>query len=201
MSEPRTKSSSKRRLAIAHAHSGHHAYVFLRAGNRGIFGNVQLPVVDLNDVLDLDLPLTKDEGSAALHAVREPIRRYIESHFSIHVDGREVPYILDDSRFIEPAGEGYVSTNYQATELDLDRPALFKVEFDALVDVLPERETLLIVVNARGFGRYTSGHERRYEMGADQTTREFVLERPTGPQNVSGTLRELQRAVANRLRR
>lgn len=201
MSQRPTKSSSKRRVAIAHAHSGHRAYVFLRAGNRSIFGSVQLPVVDLREVLDLAMPPAPDDSSAASPAVLEPIRGYLESHFSIHIDGREVRYALDESRLIEIEGDLYVSTSYHATGLDLGRPALFRVEFDALVDVLPERETLLIVLNSRGFGRYKSEEERRYEMGAGQTIREFVVQRPTGPQKVTGTLRELQRAVADRLRR
>lgn len=186
-----------RQVTIAHAHSGEDTYVFVVAGKHGLSGSVHFPVAVLNQVLELGLPATEQEATAALPAVTDSIHRHIAEHLSVDVDGEAVPIRLSPPDYKSPHAGGYIVTDYHSSSSRVVRPARVTVSFDGGSDGQAD----LIVRNEYGWGRFTRNDETRLAFSRQTPEHEVLVPRPPFTKDLAGTGYRVVRGIRKRLRR
>lgn len=191
----------RRQVTVAHAHSGEDTYVFVVAGKHGVSGSVHFPIAVLNQVLELDIPATEQEATAALPPATESIHSYITEHLSVDIDGESVTIDLLRPEYKSPRVGGYVVTDYRTSVRSLERPARVAVEFDGVFDRMPGGHVDLIVRNEYGWGKFTRNDETRLAFDAETSRHELVFDRPSLAKDFAGTQARVRHGISKRLRR
>ena len=72
---------------VASAHSGEESYVYLDIYDTSIEGRVELPIIDVNEILALNIP-QGEEAEEAVAANLALLQNYAAEHFAIGTDTR-----------------------------------------------------------------------------------------------------------------
>ncbi len=131
------------------------SYVFLKFLDNEISMRLEIPLIELNEILELGIgdPLTADRAEVDTHMVK--IREYVLDHFSLSHAGSplQLNYTEYDFRHIEKA-------NYVLIFMDADAgsiPEAIEVTFDPFFDELPRHKSLLVVEENFRTGTFDNG--------------------------------------------
>ncbi len=130
------------------AHSGKQSYVYLGFFDSEIDGRVELPVRDLGAVLDIDFGTDAVAITAAFDANRDEVVSYVDSHFGLEsVDGESWDVEYGDVSVLDLGASSYLLFPFEVTEGFDTVPRQLVVEFDAIIEVDPQKDALLHIEN------------------------------------------------------
>jgi hypothetical protein len=130
------------------AHSGKQSYVYLGFFDSEIDGRVELPVRDLGAVLDIDFGTDAVAITAAFEEHRDEIVSYVDAHFTLEaVDGDAWDLEYGDVSVLELGANSYLLFPFDVAEDFDEAPRELVVEFDAIIEVDPEKDALLHIEN------------------------------------------------------
>jgi len=130
------------------AHSGKQSYVYLGFYDSELDGRVEIPVRDLGAVLDIDFGTNRETITAALEANRNEIIAYVDSHMALEsVDGDEWDIEYGAVSVLNLGADSYLLFPFDVAEDFDEAPRELVVEFDAIIDVDPDKDALLHIEN------------------------------------------------------
>jgi hypothetical protein len=130
------------------AHSGKQSYVYLGFYDTELDGRVEIPVRDLGAVLDIDFGTNRETITAALEANRNEITSYVDSHLALEsVDGDEWDIEYGAVSVLNLGANSYLLFPFDVAEDFDEAPRELVVEFDAIIDVDPDKDALLHIEN------------------------------------------------------
>lgn len=149
---------------FAYAHSGTESYLYVKADDGSISGNVQFPVGDLNSVLGLSLPTEK----AALTAAMASSSDQIESYAAEHVSVGGWPLRFTGHRALERKVGSYAILDYELTEIPNPIPRQFSIRYDGIIHSNHHHHALILVKTSAGIGPLQTVNEERFSCSEDQ---------------------------------
>ncbi len=160
----------------AAAHTTEQPYLYVFVTESGIDGRAELAIDDIATVLDLDL--TGDDAAieATLRDNADLLRRYLEDHLAISVDGVERPLefgsvdlFREGSANLAFAVIQYTAGSHEST------PAALDIEFDPFFDEIPGRDGLLLVNGGFELGEFAPDKEALVTVGAENRRADIDL--------------------------
>ena len=130
------------------AHSGKQSYVYLGFYDSEIDGRVEIPVRDLGSVLGIDFGTNRETITAALEANRDEIIAYVDAHMALEgVDGDQWALEYGAVSVLNLGANSYLLFPFDVAEDFDEAPREVVVEFDAIIDVDPDKDALLHIEN------------------------------------------------------
>ena len=178
--------------ASVDAHSGKQSYLYVSVYDDGVDGRLEIPVVDLERVLDAQIPQSMGGASEAVRALTGEIIGYVREHLSFADD--DGPWTLDlgDVLQILPTENGpYVVLPFAIDE-NFDRaPRAFTVDLSVIIESDAEKDALLIIEDDWSSATFDNGSEpllafstgsteQRVELGGASTAESMLAIRGIG---------------------
>jgi hypothetical protein len=130
------------------AHSGKQSYVYLGFFDSEIEGRVELQVGDLGSVLGIDFGTDAETITAAFEANRAEIVSYVAEHFGLEsLDGDVWDVEYGEVSVLELGANSYLLFPFDVVEDFDESPRELVVEFDAIIEVDPDKDALLHIEN------------------------------------------------------
>ena len=191
-------------VRVAHAHSGTHSYAYVVVKDGSVEGNVQFPITDLNDVLDLALPADQQGALEAMRHHRDAIEGYAAQHLTLSSNGQQWALRFTGHRVLERKSYSYAIVDYVIDE-PFDAPLRrVTITYDGIVHANPHHEALVIVRTTAGFGPLQHKDDITLTISSDETTHDVSLPGESTWANVVGAARYVEaqaRRLVTRLRK
>lgn len=158
---------------VAVGHTGDQSYVYLDIFDSNIEGEIHYPVDDLNEVLDVDIPLEPDEAIAWAEANTGIIHDYSADHIAIgDVTGSSWPIVFGSFDSFEVGDGAYLVAAFEVDREFGEVPRQFVLTFDGIMHAKPERDALLAIATDFGSGTFNNEADTllRYAPGATTLT-------------------------------
>ncbi len=173
----------------ASAHSGVESYVYLDVYDTTIEGRVEFPIVDLNEVLALDIPLDEEGALAAAEANRDLLHEYAASHLQVGDDSGDWPIVFEGFSVIEIGAAG----SYLVLDFEVDRvfspvPRRFTATYDGIFHAKTERSALLLIGTDWGSGTFDNADSELLRYTPGRTTQAVDLGDTSFWKGVSGVI-------------
>ena len=161
----------------AFAHSGKQSYVYLGFYDSEIDGRVELPVRDLGAVLGIDFGTDADTINAAFETNRDDVTSYVDSHLALEsIDGEAWDLEYGDVSVLDLGANSYLLFPFEvASEFD-DVPRELVVEFDAIIEVDPEKDALLHIEHDVRSAVFNNESDPLLGFSTGQTVQTVVLD-------------------------
>lgn len=133
----------------AGAHSLEDSYLYLEITDAALGGRVEMPISDLEVVLDMTFPGTDDDLVEAIAAGRGEIETYLSDNVSLGADGSTWPLTFGDIELLDqgdPADGNYVLFFFEAEAPD-EIPRRIDVTFQPFFDEIGDRGGLVLIAN------------------------------------------------------
>ena len=153
---------------LAYAHSGTQSYVFVRVNGSQVTGNVQFPIADLNEILDLSIPQTGGEHEVASNL--EKIQRYTDDHVAVRHGSQEWTFEFPEFRLFEDQRGSYVILDFAIDDAPDPLPSEVTLTYDGIIEAMPDRDALVIVETDSRWERYRRSMDRSTPYRAGSTS-------------------------------
>ena len=159
------------------AHSGKQSYVYLGFYDSEVDGRVEIPVRDLGPVLGIDFGTNRETITAALEANRDEIISYVDSHMALEsVDGDEWALEYGAVSVLNLGANSYLLFPFDVAEDFDEAPREVVVEFDAIIEVDPDKDALLHIENDVRSGVVKNESDPILGFSTGQTVQTVALE-------------------------
>ena len=135
-----------------YAHSGTQSYVFVSLNGSQVTGNVQFPIADLNEILELAIPQTGGGHEVAPNLER--IQRYANDHVAVRNGSRDWTFEFRGFRLLEHQRGSYVILDFAIVDAPDPLPSEVRLTYDGIIEAMPDREALVIVETDSRWERY-----------------------------------------------
>lgn len=144
--------------STASAHLGNQSYVYLQIFDTAIAGRIEVPIIDLNRVLDLDIEPTADDVLDQVEANLSPIHAYLQDHFSIGPeDGSSTwSYTFEETEILDLGGGSYGVFQFEVDQSFDPPPRTFTVGYDAIIEFDSDRDGFLLIATDWGSGTFNN---------------------------------------------
>ena len=158
--------------SAAQAHTGNQSYVYLEIFDTAIAGRVEYPIMDLNRILGLDIPIDEPETLEALEANADVIQDYTAQHLAIGPeDGLSMwPYEFGDIELLDLGGGSYAVFNFEIEERFDPPPRTFTVSYDAIIEADSDRDGFLLIATDWGSGTFDNEADEFLRFSQGDTT-------------------------------
>lgn len=160
---------------IAHAHSGTDSYVYVVVAGDGITGNVQFPIADLNEVLELAIPQDEAGAMQETRTHLATIEAYAREHLAIGTGEADWTLAFTSQRILERKAGSYTILEYRVADRLSPVPRTFTIWYDGILHARVERHGLVIVKTSAGFGSLRTVSEERIPYRAGSTFQEVAV--------------------------
>jgi hypothetical protein len=142
----------------ASAHVGNQSYVYLEIFDTAIAGRVEVPIIDLNRVLDLDIEPTADDALDQVEANLPAIHGYLFDHLSLGpADGASTwQYTFGETNVLDLGGGSYAVFEFEVDQRFDPPPRTFTVSYDAIIEFDADRDGLLLIATDWGSGTFNN---------------------------------------------
>ncbi len=187
----------------ASAHSGTQSYLFIRVFDDGIDGRLEFPIGDLNRLLDADVPdptrlddvQPAERGAARTSALArfQPLasrmEAYLDSQLRIGpVGGKSWQRRYSDWELLGTESGGYLTVRFDIVDLLDPPPRSFEVQFDAMIEALPNYSTLLLLETDWQGGVFNNQEQPLLTFREGHTRQRVDLDEPSFWAGIAGTI-------------
>ncbi len=120
------------------------SYVFLKIFDEVVHGRLEIPVKNLNEVLELSLADPQSADTAELAPHMEKVLAYLAGHLDMKVNGEEVQLAFGGAAFRHIEIANYLMLDF-STNTVASVPKNIEVRFDPFFDNYPRYKGLLVV--------------------------------------------------------
>ena len=160
------------------AHSDQQSYLYLDVTDRSLGGRVEVPWVDLREVLGLELEGDGDALLAELEANRDRIGDYLAANMGFGPDGVAWPISFGDIYLFE-SDEPEFDLDYAVLDFTVAAeqpvPRVFDVRFEPFLDEVDGRNHLMLIANDWEAGVIDNGFETLLAFDAGNRVQEADL--------------------------
>lgn len=160
----------------AQAHTGTQSYVYLEIYDTAIAGNVQYPIVDVNEVLDLAIPQDRAGAFAAIQENLATLQTYTIEHLAIGDGTTWWTIDFTGFRVLEISAGSYAVLEFELAERFDPVPREFTVTFDGIMSDKPDRDALLLIASDWQSGTFRNEGESLLRYTADNPRQVVQLE-------------------------
>lgn len=172
---------------VASAHSGEESYVYLDIYDTSIEGRIELPIIDVNDVLGLDIP-QGEEADAAVAANLRTLQEYAADHFAIGTAAEPWAVVFDGYGIIDADNGSYAVLQFEVDKEFESTPREFTTTYDGILHAKPERSALLIIGTDFGSGTFNNEASELLRYSPGSTTQAVDLGDTSFWKGVSGVI-------------
>ena len=155
------------------AHNGEQSLVYLDIFDSTIEGEIHYPVADLNEVLDLDIPLDAEDAVEWAEANPGIIENYSAEHIAISdIDGEQWPIVFSGFDGLDVGTGAFLLAVFEVDREFTEVPRQFVVAYDGIFHAKPERDALLAIATDFGSGTFNNEADTlvRYSPGSTSQT-------------------------------
>lgn len=174
----------------ASAHSGVQSYVYLEIFDDAIAGRIEIPIRDVNRVLDLDIPIDAPDTQAEVERTAPTVQAYLLEHFSIGpADGSTTwTYTFDDVELLDLGGSSYAVYPFEVDERFDPPPRQFTVSYTAIIEAGQDRDAFLLIATDFGSGTFNNEADEFLRFTADDSTHVVDLDDASWWKGFGGTI-------------
>ena len=167
----------------AAAHSGTHAYIYVKAEDGTISGSVQLPESQVAQAMGREVPPPEFES------IRRELEDRVRSGVSIRdADGAQLPLDFLGLRTVSTKSGAYAALDYR-----IDGPAALprRLTVDAApwLDADHHRNVEVLTTTGVGWGRFNRTHRTHDHLSQQEPTAAVELREPSFGAHLAGTVR------------
>ncbi len=153
---------------LVYAHSGTQSYVFVNVSGSLVTGNVQFPIADLNEILELAIPQTGGVHEVAQDLER--IQRYTNDHVAVRNGSHDWTFEFRGLRLLEHQRGSYLILDFAIADAPDPLPSEVRLTYDGIIEAMPDREALVIVETDSRWERYRRSVDRSIPYRAGSTS-------------------------------
>lgn len=126
------------------AHNLGQSYLYLQVGEDTIGARVELPLTELNRVLELELPTDKKIRREDIEPHIDTIRTYVDEHTALDCNPQTCRLAFQNFRFLNTTFAQFLLLEYDLAGFDT-LPSAIDVSFDVILEQLPQHTTMLLI--------------------------------------------------------
>lgn len=126
------------------AHNLGQSYVYLQIQKETLSTRVEMPVKELNQVLELGLPTDKKVRRGDIEPHINTIRAYVDEHLTLDCAPETCRPVFQDYRFLNTTFAQFLLLDY-ALEGFQTRPTAIDVTHDLILEQLPQHTNMLLI--------------------------------------------------------
>ena len=119
-------------------------YVYLHVRENMLSARVEIPIKELNQVLDLELPAEKKIRSDDIEPHLEQLGAYVDEHLTLDCAPQVCNLVFQDYRFLNTTFAQFLTIDY-ALEGFQQMPEAIDATYDVILEQLPQHTTMLLV--------------------------------------------------------
>lgn len=131
-------------LSDALAHNLGQSYVYLQVRENMLSARVEMPIKELNQVLNLGLPAEKKIRSDDIEPHIEQIQAYVDEHLTLDCAPQACSLIFQDYGFLNTTFAQFLKIDY-ALDGFQQMPEAIDATYDVILEQLPQHTTMLLV--------------------------------------------------------
>lgn len=158
------------------AHSGKQSYLYISLFDDGVEGRVEIPVVDLDRVLRVDLADAPGGLRGGVRAAQAEIEVYVSGHFSLGDDTGTWSIEFGSAEVLATENGPYAVLPYVVDESFDGAPTRFTAEFDVVIESDPEKDALLIIEDDWRSATFDNGSDPLLGFSTGLTVQDVVLD-------------------------
>ncbi len=195
----------RRRVTVAYAHSGSQSYVYFVLNGTRLVGALHLPEGDLSTAVGSPLTTKSDDSDLDAGSARA-VDGYLVNHFRVHSGSGEVTIRFGKMVKRQTSAGPYVIVDYAASDLEVERPASLRVQFDALHEIDHHGGASMIVMVSRGWAGLYRHEESTIDIDGSQddvvdvTEGTFIVDLRASVEQVGRLIRGKFRGARKRLK-
>lgn len=131
-------------MPSAIAHALNQSYLYFQVGESDITTRIELPVKDLNEVLDLGLDSEKRISQEQLMPYMDEIKAYAAEHTNIDCGAQSCELVFTEAGYLSNYQAQFLLLNYDLAGLE-SLPDSLDVTFDVMLEEKPQNTNMLLI--------------------------------------------------------
>lgn len=163
--------------ASVNAHALGQSYLFLSIFEHSVEGRVEIPITDLNNALNLDLPTDRSLTETDLEPYIEEIKSYVSDRVQLSPNGASTKLRLTGYRLFATSFAQYLVLDFMLDGL-VESPEYVDIGYALIFDVNPDHRGLSVIEN--NWKTSVFNNERNVSLTFSPTTRNQRLDLSSG---------------------
>ncbi|NEP19665.1 MAG: HupE/UreJ family protein [Leptolyngbya sp. SIO4C1] len=159
------------------AHKLGQSYVYLQVGEDTIDARLEIPVKELNQVLDLGFPADKKVRQAEIEPHLEQIQAYVDNHFQLSCQPQTCGLMFRGYDFLNTTFAQFLQLRYSVMPVD-GIPDQLQVTYDVILAEQPQHINMLLIEENWQTG--TFGNESQALLIFDQAGQSKTVDLTSG---------------------
>lgn len=126
------------------AHNLGQSYIYFQVGENTLSARVEMPVKDLDTVLNLGLPADKKIRMGDIEPHIEQIRGYVDENVSLDCAPQTCGLVFQDYGFLNTTFSQFLTLDY-VLEGFQDMPETIAITYDVILEQLPQHTNMMLV--------------------------------------------------------
>jgi len=126
------------------AHNLGQSYIYFQIREDAISARVEMPVKELTQVLELDLPADKKVSKEAIAPHMEQIKTYVDENVTLDCAPETCDLVFQDFRFLNTTFSQFLLLEYDLEGFQV-LPSAIDVTYDVILEQLPQHTNMLLV--------------------------------------------------------
>ncbi|NEQ54641.1 MAG: HupE/UreJ family protein, partial [Leptolyngbya sp. SIO3F4] len=131
-------------MPSAVAHKLGQSYIYLQIKEDSIAARVEMPIKELNDVLELDFPTDKKVGKDDVEPHLENIRTYVDDNLTLDCAPEACALEFQDYEFLNTTFAQFLLLKYDLKGFR-ELPTSIDVVYDVILEQLPQHTNMLLI--------------------------------------------------------
>ncbi|ESA38536.1 membrane protein [Leptolyngbya sp. Heron Island J] len=131
-------------LPGATAHNLGQSYIYLQIREDAISARVEMPVKELSEVLELDLPVEQKVRRDDIEPYIEQIRAYVDEHLTLSCAPQACSPVFQEYGFLNTTFSQFLTLEYNLNGFQA-MPEAIDVTYDVILEQLPQHTNMLLV--------------------------------------------------------